>query len=73
MSVEFCFFSAKISRVVIYLRIFFKNHCSKMCNFTFIELKTKSYTHMTIIHVKYSREFFGNFHMTRSLGIMLEV
>ena len=44
-----------------------------MCNFTNIELKTKSFTNIKIIHVKYIWEFFGNFHMTRSLGIILEV
>ena len=38
-----------------------------------LEKKTKSYTHITIIHVKYIWDFFGNFHMTRSCGIMLEV
>ena len=35
--------------------------------------KTKSCTHITIIHVEYIWEFFGNFYMTRSRGITLEV
>ena len=38
-----------------------------------ILIKKKSYTHITIIHFKYIWEFFGNFHMTRSREIMLEV
>ena len=37
------------------------------------EEKTKSYTHVTIIHVKYIWEFCGNFYLTRSREIMLEV
>ena len=52
MSVGFFFFF-KVGKVVIYLRIFFLNHCSKVYNFTNIKLKTKSYNHITIIHVKY--------------------
>ena len=36
--------------------------------------KKKSNTHITIIHIKYiSREFFGNFYMTPSREIMLEL
>ena len=42
-------------------------------NFTNYDKKTKRYTYITIIHVKYIWEFFGNFHMTRSRGIILEV
>ena len=42
-------------------------------NFTNFERKKKSYPHITIIHVKYIWEFFGNFHMTHSRGVMLEV
>ena len=52
MTVGFCFFP-KIGKVVIYLRILKKNDYSKVCHFTNIELKTKSYTNITIIHVKY--------------------
>ena len=37
MSVGFFFF--KIGKVVIYIRIFFLNHCAKVCNFASIELK----------------------------------
>ena len=44
-----------------------------MTNLPILEKNTKSYTHITIIHVKYIEEFFGNFHMTRSRGIILEV
>ena len=36
-------------------------------------IKQKTYTRHKIIHFKYISEFFGNFHMTHSLGIMLEV
>ena len=71
MSVGFYFFP-EIREVVIDLR-FFLNHCSNVCNFTNIEWKTKSYPYSKIIDVKYIWEFFGNFHMTRSRGIMLEV
>ena len=35
-------------------------------------LKKKSYTRIKIIHVNIW-EFFGNFHMTRSREIMLEI
>ena len=35
--------------------------------------KKKSYTHITIIHVKYIWEFVRSFHITRPRGIMLEV
>ena len=38
-----------------------------------LEKKTKYYTHITMIYVIYIQEFFGNFHITRSRGIMLEV
>ena len=44
-----------------------------MTTFPILEKKTKSFTHITIIHVQYVWEFFGNFHMTRSRGIMLKV
>ena len=36
-------------------------------------LEKKSYTYITISHIKYIWEFFGNFHMTHSLEIKLEV
>ena len=36
-------------------------------------LEKKSYTHITIIRIKYIWDFFLNFHMTRSRGIMLEL
>ena len=45
-------------KVVIYFRFFFLNHCSQVCNFTNIELKTKSYTHITI---NYMLSTFKNF------------
>ena len=44
-----------------------------MTTLPILEKKTKLYTYITIIHVKYIEEFFENFHMTRSRGIMLEV
>ena len=44
-----------------------------MTTLPILEEKTKSYTHITIIYVKYIWEFFENFHMTCSHGIMLEV
>ena len=44
-----------------------------MCHFTNVELKTKALFHITIIHVKYIREFFGNFNIPRFLGTMLEM
>ena len=55
------------------LKSFFLNHYSKMCHFTNVELKTKALFHITIIHVKYIREFFGNFNIPRFLGTMLEM
>ena len=35
--------------------------------------KKQSYTYITVIHVKYIWEFFGNFHIIRSREIMLGV
>ena len=46
-------FFSKIGKVVIYLRTIFLNNYSELCNFTNIDLKTKPYTQITIIHVKY--------------------
>ena len=40
---------------------------------TTLPIWKKTYTHITIIDVKYISEFFGNFHITHSRGIMLEV
>ena len=44
-----------------------------MITLPILEKKTKPYTNITVIHVNYIWKFFGNFHMTRSRGIMFEV
>ena len=51
MSGGFCLFY-EIGKVVTDLR-FFLNHSSKVYYSTNIELKKKSYTRITMIHIKY--------------------
>ena len=50
-----------------------KKNLQQITPLPILEEKTKFYTHTKIIHVEYSKEFFGNFYMTRSLEIVLEV
>ena len=44
-----------------------------MITLSILKKKKKSNTYIRIIHVKYIWQFFGNFHMTHSRGIVLEV
>ena len=46
------FFFPKLVRYSFTGNFLFSNHRSKVCNFSDIELKTKSYTRITIIRVK---------------------
>ena len=69
MSVGFFF---QIGKVSIYLRIFF-NQCSKVCHFTNIEIKQNPIIISQLFILSAFENFFWNFNMTHSLGIMIEV